>query len=250
MPVIQIEDLHRSFDGVQVLRGVSCEIRKGEILALIGGSGHGKSVILKHMAGLLKPDRGRVLIDGIDLCSLGGAELEQMRSRFGFLFQSGALFSSLSVFDNVAFPLREKTKLGEAKIRERVISVLDQVGLKEAEQKYPAQLSGGMIKRTALARALVRTPEIMFFDEPTTGLDPVIAHTILDLIQSLHKKLRFTGIIVTHELARVFGIVERVALLYEGMIRFIGTPDEIMTSQDAVVQQFISGTTQGPAKLY
>jgi phospholipid/cholesterol/gamma-HCH transport system ATP-binding protein len=248
--MIQIEDLHRSFDGVQVLRGVSCEIRKGEILALIGGSGHGKSVILKHMAGLLKPDRGRVLIDGVDIYSLGGTELEKMRSRFGFLFQSGALFSSLSVFDNVAFPLREKTKLEEAKIRERVMSVLDQMGLKEAEQKYPAQLSGGMIKRTALARALVRTPEIMFFDEPTTGLDPVIAHTILDLIQSLHKKLHFTGIIVTHELARVFGIVERVALLYEGVIRFIGTPDEIMTSQDVVVQHFISGTTQGPMKLY
>jgi phospholipid/cholesterol/gamma-HCH transport system ATP-binding protein len=250
VPVIQIEDLHRSFDGAQVLRGVSCEIRKGEILALIGGSGHGKSVILKHMAGLLKPDRGRVLIDGVDIYSLGGTELEKMRSRFGFLFQSGALFSSLSVFDNVAFPLREKTKLEEAKIRERVMSVLDQMGLKEAEQKYPAQLSGGMIKRTALARALVRTPEIMFFDEPTTGLDPVIAHTILDLIQSLHKKLHFTGIIVTHELARVFGIVERVALLYEGVIRFIGTPDEIMTSQDVVVQHFISGTTQGPMKLY
>jgi len=248
--VIQIEDLHRSFDGVQVLKGVSCEIRKGEILALIGGSGTGKSVILKHMAGLLRPDRGRVLIDGIDITSLGGAELEQMRSRFGFLFQGGALFSSLSVFDNVAFPLREKTKLEEAKIRERVISVLDQVGLKEAEEKYPAQLSGGMIKRTALARALVRTPEIMFFDEPTTGLDPVTAHTIIDLIESLHKKLRFTGIIVTHELARVFGIVERVALLYEGVIRFIGTPDEILTSQDSVVQQFISGTTQGSIKLY
>ena len=248
--MIQIEDLHRSFDGVRVLRGVSCEIRKGEILALIGGSGTGKSVILKHMAGLLRPDRGRVLIDGIDITSLGGAELEQMRSRFGFLFQGGALFSSLSVFDNVAFPLREKTKLEEAKIREKVISVLDQVGLKEAEQKYPAQLSGGMIKRTALARALVRAPEIMFFDEPTTGLDPVIAHTILDLIQSLHRRLLFTGIIVTHELARVFGIVERVALLYEGVIRFMGTPDEILTSQDSVVQQFISGTTQGPIKLY
>jgi len=130
-----------------------------------------------------------------------------------------------------------------------VISVLDQVGLKEAEQKYPAQLSGGMIKRTALARALVRTPEIMFFDEPTTGLDPVIAHTILDLIQSLHRRLLFTGIIVTHELARVFGIVERVALLYEGMIRFIGTPTEIMASQDVVVQQFMSGA-KGPVKLY
>ncbi len=248
--MIQIEDLYKRFDGVQVLKGVSCEIRKGEILALIGGSGHGKSVILKHIAGLLRPDRGRVLIDGIDIYSLGGAELEELRGRFGFLFQSGALFSSLTVFDNVAFPLREKTKMDEAKVRERVLSVLEQLGLKGAEDKYPAQLSGGMIKRTALARALVRTPEIMFFDEPTTGLDPVIAHTILDLIQSLHQSLRFTGIIVTHELARVFRIVERVALLYEGVIRFMGTPEEIMASQDPVAQQFISGAIQGPIKLY
>ncbi len=233
-----------------MLRGISCEIRRGEILALIGGSGHGKSVILKHIAGLLKPDRGRVLIDGVDIYSLKTAELEQVRSRFGFLFQSGALFSSLTVFDNVAFPLREKTRLAETKVRERVLSVLDQVGLKGAEDKYPAQLSGGMIKRTALARSLVKTPDIMFFDEPTTGLDPVIAHTILDLIQSLHQSLGFTGIIVTHELARVFRIVGRVALLYDGVIRFIGTPDEILASSDAVVRQFISGTTQGPIKLY
>jgi len=248
--MIRIEDLHKSFDGVQVLRGVSCEIHTGEILALIGGSGHGKSVILKHVAGLLKPDQGHIFIGGVDVYSLGSSDLEQLRGRFGFLFQGGALFSSLTVYDNVAFPLREKTKWNEQQIRDRVLSVLDQVGLKGAEDKYTAQISGGMIKRTALARSLVRNPEIMFFDEPTTGLDPVIAHTILDLIQSIHKSIGFTGIIVSHELSRVFQIVQRVALLYDGVIRMIGTPEEIFSSKDPVVQQFISGSTQGPIKLY
>ena len=243
--MIKIEDLHKSFDGFEVLRGVSLQVVKGEILALIGVSGHGKTVILKHVAGLMRPDRGQVYIDGKEIFRLRGDELEQLRSRFGFLFQSGALFSSLTVLDNVAFPLREKTHLREPEIRERVLTVLDQVGLKGSEDKYPAQISGGMIKRTALARALVRSPEIMLFDEPTTGLDPIIAHTILDLIKSIHKDLGFTGIIVSHELSRVFQIVQKVAMLYEGTILIVGTPEEIMTSNDPIVQQFISGSIEG-----
>jgi phospholipid/cholesterol/gamma-HCH transport system ATP-binding protein len=243
--MIKIEDLHKSFDGFEVLRGVSLQVVKGEILALIGVSGHGKTVILKHVAGLMRPDRGQVYIDGKEIFRLRGDELEQLRSRFGFLFQSGALFSSLTVLDNVAFPLREKTHLSEQEIKERVLTVLDQVGLRGAEDKYPAQISGGMIKRTALARALVRSPEIMFFDEPTTGLDPIIAHTILDLIKSIHKDLGFTGIIVSHELSRVFQIVQKVAMLYEGTILIVGTPEEIMTSNDPIVQQFISGSIEG-----
>src|SRR5208337_1799189 len=176
--MIQMENLHKSFQDLEVLKGVSLQVEKGEILALIGGSGHGKTVILKHVAGLMKPDRGRVYVNGKDVYKLRGDELEQLRSHLGFLFQSGALFSSLNVFDNVAFPLREKTHLGEQEIREKVLNVLEQVGLRGAEEKYPAQISGGMIKRTALAPSLVRHPEIMLFDEPTTGLDPVIAHTI------------------------------------------------------------------------
>jgi phospholipid/cholesterol/gamma-HCH transport system ATP-binding protein len=243
--MIKIEDLHKSFDGFEVLRGASLQVAKGEILALIGVSGHGKTVILKHVAGLMRPDRGHVYIDGKEINRLRGDELEQLRSRFGFLFQSGALFSSLTVLDNVAFPLREKTNLSDQEIKERVFTVLDQVGLKGAGDKYPAQISGGMIKRTALARALVRSPEIMLFDEPTTGLDPIIAHTILDLIKSIHKDLRFTGIIVSHELSRVFQIVQKVAMLYEGTILIVGTPEEIMTSNDPVVQQFISGSIEG-----
>jgi phospholipid/cholesterol/gamma-HCH transport system ATP-binding protein len=240
--MIRIENIHKAFDGFQVLKGASCEVGKGEILALMGGSGHGKSVILKHVVGLLKPDQGHVFIDKKEICHLRGNELQEMRSRFGFLFQGGALFSSLTVFQNVAFPLKEKTKWSDDRIRERVLTVLDQVGLTEAQDKFPAEISGGMIKRTALARALVRTPEIMLFDEPTTGLDPVIAQTILDLIKSIHRELGFTGMIVSHELSRVFQIVQKVAMLHEGVIRVVGTPEEILASDDPVVRQFISGT--------
>jgi phospholipid/cholesterol/gamma-HCH transport system ATP-binding protein len=187
--MIKVEDLYKSFDGAQILRGVSFQADKGEILALIGNSGSGKSVLLKHVAGLLRPDRGRVVVDGEDMCCLRGRKLESMRKRFGFLFQNGALFDSLTVFGNVAFPLREKTDLSEAEIKKRVLEELNQVGLNGAEEKYPAQLSGGMIKRTALARALVMRPEIMLFDEPTTGLDPIITHAIHRLIDSCHKRL-------------------------------------------------------------
>lgn len=238
--MIEMVNLYKSFENLEVLKGVSLQVRRGEILGLIGGSGHGKTVILKHVAGLMRPDRGHVYIDGKDIYNLRGDELEALRSRLGFLFQSGALFSSLTVFDNVAFPLREKTRLGEDKIRERVITALEQVGLKGAEEKYPAQISGGMIKRTALARSLVRNPEIMLFDEPTTGLDPVIAHTILDLVKSIHKDLGFTGIIVSHELSRVFQTVQKVAMLHEGGILFVGTPQEITASRDPIVQHFIT----------
>jgi phospholipid/cholesterol/gamma-HCH transport system ATP-binding protein len=245
--MIKLENLYKSFDGLDVLKGVSLQVEREEILALIGGSGHGKTVILKHVAGLMRPDRGRVEINGKDVYSLRGTELEALRGHLGFLFQSGALFSSLTVFDNVAFPLREKTRLSEREIREKVLTVLEQVGLKGAEDKYPAQISGGMIKRTALARSLMRNPEIMLFDEPTTGLDPVIAHTILDLIQLIHQELKFTGMIVSHELSRVFQIVQKVAMLHEGIVLFVGTPEEIMASQDPVVRQFITEALRVPA---
>jgi phospholipid/cholesterol/gamma-HCH transport system ATP-binding protein len=248
--MIRIEDIYKSFNGFTVLKGVSFRIEKGEILALIGGSGYGKSVILKHVVGLMRPDQGHVFIDGNDICHRKGKELEQLRSRFGFLFQGGALFSSFTVFDNVAFPLREKTKMSEEEIRKKVLRELEQVGLAGAENKFPAELSGGMIKRTALARALVRGPEIMIFDEPTTGLDPIIAHTTLDLIKSIHKNLGFTGIIVSHELSRVFQIAHKVAMLHEGVIWAIGTPEEIMSSKDPVVDQFIRGGTEASIKFY
>lgn len=239
--MISVENIHKSFDGVEVLKGASLEVREKEVVALIGPSGEGKSVFLKHVAGLLRPDSGRIVFNGKDLCSLRRAELMALRSRFGFLFQNGALFDSLSVYDNVAFPLREKTRMSEPEVRARVLRELEQVGLTGAEGKYPAQLSGGMAKRAALARALVRSPEIMLFDEPTTGLDPIIVRSIHALIASTHARLGFSGIIVSHDIPAVFAFVQRVAMMQDGVIRFMGTPQEIIETDDPVVQNFVRG---------
>lgn len=244
--MIQLEDLHKSFGGNKVLKGVNLSINKGEILVLIGMSGYGKSVLLKHIVRLIRPDKGRVVIEGTDIGLLKGKEIAELRKRLGFLFQGSALFESMTIFDNIAFPLREKTDLSREEIRRRVIDQLDQVGLAGAEDKYPTQISGGMQKRTALARELIWHPEIMLFDEPTTGLDPIIGHAILNLIEDLHRRMNFTGIIVTHEIHRVFKIVQRVAMIHEGVINALGTPDEILASEDPIVKQFISGDTEGP----
>jgi phospholipid/cholesterol/gamma-HCH transport system ATP-binding protein len=238
--MIKIEDLHKSFNGVAVLKGVNLEVQKGELLALIGRSGYGKSVLLKHVAGLLRPDRGRILVDDQDMGRLRGRELIRVRNRLGFLFQSGALFDSMTIFDNVAFPLREKTKLSEQEIREKVTGELEQVGLLGSEEKYPSQISGGMVKRASLARALVEEPEIMLIDEPTTGLDPLTGHTILNLIDACHKRLQFSGIMVTHEVPKIFEIVNKVVMLHEGRVIFAGTPEEILSSQDETVQAFVA----------
>jgi phospholipid/cholesterol/gamma-HCH transport system ATP-binding protein len=244
--MIEIEDLHKSLSGKQVLKGVNLTINKDEILVLIGMSGYGKSVLLKHIARLFKPDKGRVLIDGTDIGLLNSRDLTKVRSRLSFLFQGGALFESMTVFENVAFPLKEKLGLKRDEIKERVLKELDQVGLAGAEDKYPTQISGGMQKRAALARVLVWQPEIILFDEPTTGLDPIIGHAILQLIEELHRNRKFTGIIVTHELHRVFKIAHKAAMLHEGVIRAVGAPDAILSSDDPVVRQFISGDTEGP----
>lgn len=244
--MIRVEELHKSFNGFEVLRGASLQVGKGEVVALIGRSGYGKSVLMKHLAGLMKPDHGRVLVDGHDISRLNAKDLVRLRSRFGFLFQGGALFDSLTVFDNVAFPLREKTKLKEKEISDRVLYELNQVGLTDSENKYPAEISGGMIKRAALARALVREPEIMFFDEPTTGLDPITANAILSLISSCHQRLKFTGIIVTHEIPKIFDIVAKVAMLHDGRILIAGSPQEILSSDNPLVQQFVNDSIEGP----
>jgi len=244
--MIKIQNLYKSFDGPAVLQGVSFQVAKGEILGLIGRSGYGKSVLLKHVAGLIRPDRGHVFIEGNDMCCVRGKTLEEIRSRLGFLFQRGALFDSMTVFENIAFPLKGKTRLSDREIRERVLSELDQVGLSGTEGKYPGQISGGMIKRAALARSLVRNPEVMLFDEPTTGLDPIITHHILKLIESSHKRLQFTGIIVTHEIPRAFEVVQKVAMLHEGKILTVEAPDKILSSSDPIVKQFVTGGTEGP----
>ena len=247
--MIRIENLWKSFDSQEVLRGVSLHVKPGEFIALVGMSGCGKSLLLRHLVRLIRPDQGRVLVDGHDVGTMPQKELEALRSRIGYVFQSGALFDSMSVFDNVAFPLREKTRMGETQIRQKVMEELDQVGLKDAEHKYPAQLSGGMLKRVALARTLVRAPEIILFDEPTTGLDPIVVNSILQLFDSVHRRLNLTGILVSHEIPEIFGIVQKIAMLHEGSIVAVETPETICASPNPVIDQFVNGKPEGPIKV-
>lgn len=238
--MLEVEDLHRSFDGQKVLQGVDLRVEEGEVMALIGRSGFGKTVLLRHMMGLMKPDRGRVTIDGIDINRVRSFERKAIKEKFGVLFQGGALFDSLTVFENVAFPLREKLKLREPEIRERVMHELDQVGLIGSENKYPAEISGGMKKRVALARAIIHNPQLVFFDEPTTGLDPVTTRAIHELISATHRRLNFTALIVTHEVPDIFPIIHRVALLHDGKIVAIERPGQIEASDHPVMRDFLS----------
>lgn len=247
--MIEVIDLHKSFNGHEVLRGINLKVEKGQTLALIGGSGNGKSVLLKHIIGLTKPDKGRILIDNLDVSKLKGKQLKQLKERLGIVFQGGALFDSLTVFENVAFPLREKTRMRGTEIQETALNELARVGLSGAENKYPAELSGGMKKRVALARCLVTRPEIILFDEPTTGLDPLIGKAIHNLIRSCQKDYNLTAIIVTHEIPAIFPLVDRVAMLYNGKIIAIGTPEEVQASNDPVIHQFIHGELEGPISL-
>ncbi len=248
--MIKIVNLHSWLGNQKVLDGVNLEIKKGEVLALIGKSGVGKSVLLKHIVGLMKGVEGNIYINGEDITKCRGRKLEKLREKFGFLFQGGALFDSYTVYDNVAFPLREKTKLPEDKIRERVLFELEQVGLKGMEHKYPAELSGGMRKRAALARCMVTDPEIMFFDEPTTGLDPLTANSINELIKRTYERIKFTGIIVSHEIPEIFNLVHKVAMLHEGKIIAHGTPAEIIKSENPIVRDFIqAGIESGKLKV-
>jgi phospholipid/cholesterol/gamma-HCH transport system ATP-binding protein len=239
--VIRVQGLHKRFGSQPVLRGTDLDIATGEIMVVIGRSGGGKSVLLKHLIGLLRPDSGTVAVDGIEITRLRGAELDRVRQRYGVVFQGGALFDSMSVSDNVAFPLREKSRLGPAEIRDRVAEKLEQVGLAGMGHKNPAEISGGMRKRVAIARALVTEPEIVFFDEPTTGLDPILVNTIHHLIMELHRKFRFTAVMVSHEIPEIFEIADRVAMLHEGVIVEVGAPEAVRASANPIVQQFIRG---------
>ena len=247
--MIRTVNLHKSFGRQRVLAGVNLEIPDGALYVIIGSSGAGKSCLLKHFIGLLQPDQGEVWVDGEEVSTLRGRALNSVRARFGMLFQGGALFDSLTVYDNVAFPLREKTRLSEAVIRERVHERLAQVGLSGVNHKFPSELSGGMRKRAALARALVSQPEILLFDEPTTGLDPIRVNAIHQLILDLHRLLHFTAVIVSHEIPEIFSLATQVAMLHGGVIVATGTPAEIQASPDPVVQQFISGQIEGPIEV-
>jgi phospholipid/cholesterol/gamma-HCH transport system ATP-binding protein len=247
--MIKLVDVDKAFNGQKVLDRLNMEIPAGRITALIGPSGGGKSVLLKHMIGLVRPDRGQVLVDGEDIAALGRSARNRVREKFGMLFQGAALFDSMTVFENVAFPLEEKTRLSSQEIRQRVREALDHVGLRGADEKFPDELSGGMKKRVGIARALLLNPRIILFDEPTTGLDPIIAKAMHRLIQDVHARFGFTGVIVTHELPDIFSLCHYVAMLFEGRILASGTPEEIQRSPDPRVQQFIRGELEGPLQF-
>jgi phospholipid/cholesterol/gamma-HCH transport system ATP-binding protein len=247
--VVRCRDVHMAYDGRPILKGVDLEVRKGETLVIMGGSGHGKSTLLRIMIGAERPDRGTVELFGQDICSLDEQGMYPIKKRFGVLFQSGALYNSMTVGDNIALPLREHTNLDEKIIGIIVKLKLELVGLRDFEHLMPSQLSGGMKKRVGLARAIALDPEIIFYDEPGAGLDPVVLAVIDELIMGLGHKLGVASIVVTHEMQSAFRIADRMVLLYRGQMIASGTPDDIRNSADPVVQQFIQGKAEGPIPL-
>jgi phospholipid/cholesterol/gamma-HCH transport system ATP-binding protein len=247
--MISLRNIHKSFGPQKVLDGLDLDIPDGKITAIIGPSGEGKSVLLKHLIGLLQPDSGAVEVDGESIVDLRRSELNRIREKFGMLFQNVALFDSMTVFENVAFPLEEKTSFSKQVIREKVLTALEDVGLKNIENKFPDELSGGMKKRVGLARAVVLNPKIILFDEPTTGLDPIIKRAIHQLIKDTHAKFGFTAVIVSHEIPEIFDVAQNVAMLFRGKILQHGTPDDIKNSDHPAIRQFISGSLDGPIKM-
>lgn len=244
--MIKISNLYKSFDNQMVLKGLDLEINKGETVVIIGRSGCGKSVLLKHMIGILKPDGGEVVVDGQKIADIKEKNLVDFRMKFGMLFQGAALFDSLDVYENVGFALLEHTDLKEPEIRKRVRQALESVDLTNIEHKRPAELSGGMKKRVGLARAICNKPQIILYDEPTTGLDPIMADMINDLIIRLQNQLKITSIVVTHDMTSAYKVGSRIAMLYEGKIIAQGSPDQIRNTQDPIVRQFITGAAKGP----
>ncbi len=245
-PLIQIQDLHKRFGKTIVLDGVDLDISSGQSIVIIGQSGTGKSVLLKHLLRLMEPDSGKVMYDGQDIGELREKELSAVRQRFGMLFQSAALFDSMTVAENVGLGLRESRLYSRKEIAEKVEEKLKMVGLADAGDKSPAELSGGMRKRVGLARAIANNPEVLLYDEPTTGLDPITADMINDLIVELNEKLTVTSISVTHDMKSAFKIADRIVMLYKGKIEFDGSPDQVRSTDNAVVRQFISGSSHGP----
>lgn len=244
--MIRVVDLHKTFGRQRVLSGVNLELETGKITTIIGGSGSGKTVLLKHLNALVLPDRGSVLVNGTDITRLGQRALNEVRRKFGVLFQGAALLDSMTLYDNVAFPLREKTNLPESEINRKVEQALAQVGLQGAGYKFPSEVSGGMKKRAGLARALVTEPEIILFDEPTTGLDPLLGKSIHQLIRKMHDEFKFTGVVVSHHIPEVFEFSDRVAMLANGVIVETGTTEEFLASTNPIVRQFVQGETEGP----
>jgi len=246
---IRVVDVHKSFGENHVLRGCDLEVRLGESMVVIGGSGSGKTVLIKCIIGLMRPDEGEIYVDGLEITALNEREMNEVRKKFGMLFQAGALFDSMRVWENVGFGLRQHTQLSEGEIRRIASEKLRLVGLKDIEDLMPAELSGGMRKRVSLARALAMEPEILLYDEPTTGIDPIMADAINELIVQMREKLSVTSIAITHDMKSAYRIADRIAMLFHGKITEVGTPEEIKNSSNPIVQQFIQGRSEGPIKI-
>ncbi|MFH1489374.1 MAG: ATP-binding cassette domain-containing protein [Pseudomonadota bacterium] len=240
-PLIQFRNVEKRFGSLTVLKDANFSIQQGEVTTIIGKSGEGKSVLLKHIIGLIEPDSGEILFRGRPISRMGKEERRALKKKFSYMFQNNALFDSMTIFENIALPLKEGTRLSDEIIRERVLDRMQQLDLKGIEDKYPSQISGGMKKRVALARALITDPEIVLFDEPTTGLDPIRKNAVHSMISDYQKKFGFTGVVVSHEIPDIFYISQRVAMLQGGRIFFEGTPEEILVTDDPVVRQFIRG---------
>lgn len=238
--MIKIVDLHKRFGKTEILKGVNLTINKGEITAIIGRSGSGKTVLVKHIVGLFKPDRGHIFIDGEDITQLSKKALKKMRRRFGMLFQEAALFDSMTVGENVAFPLKEHTKLSESQIKKIVREKLALVGLQDVENKMPNELSGGMKKRVGLARAIALEPEFIIYDEPTTGLDPVSSAAIYELILDMHKHLKNTSIIISHDVPTIFAVADKTAILSQGKIIAYDTSENIIKSEEPEIKNLLT----------
>ncbi|MDP3789656.1 MAG: ABC transporter ATP-binding protein [Candidatus Omnitrophota bacterium] len=244
--MIEIINLCKAFGSHVVLDNTNLNIQKGETMVIIGRSGTGKSVLLKHIIGIMKPDSGQVIIDGFNVTNASEKELNDFRMKFGMLFQGAALFDSLTVGENVGFALYEHTNLSKTQIEKRIKECLSHVGLSGIENLKPAELSGGMRKRVGLARAVCVNPEIIMYDEPTTGVDPIMGDAVNDLIVTLHDRLKITSIAVTHDMVSAYKIADRIAMLYEGRIIEVGTPGEIKNTKNPIVKQFITGAAVGP----
>jgi len=243
--MIELIDVHKQFEGNKVLNGINLRIEDSETLVVLGGSGGGKSVMLRHIVGLYKPDKGQILVDGVDVAKTTGSDLATVRRRFGMCFQSGALINWMNVEDNVALPLRELSDLSDREIAEKTRETLALVSMEHAAKVMPSELSGGMKRRAALARAIIRNPQIILYDEPTSDLDPVMANHINELILDLKDKLNVTSVVVTHDMHSAYTVGDRIAMLYEGKIVQTGTPDEIKHTQNPLVRRFIDGDTSG-----
>jgi phospholipid/cholesterol/gamma-HCH transport system ATP-binding protein len=247
--VINLVDIHKSFGNNVVLDGLDLFIEVGKVTVIIGQSGGGKSVLLKHMIGLIRPDKGKVEIDGQDISGFNERQLNEIRKRFGMLFQEAALFDSMTVGQNVAFPLIEHSKLPKSEIKEIVSEKLADVGLRGVEDKMPSELSGGMKKRVGLARAIALEPEIILFDEPTTGLDPIMADAIDQLIVDIQSRLNVTCVVISHDITGTFKIAHKIAMLYQGKIIEYGAPEEIKNGRNPILKQFLEGNMEGPIKV-